>query len=50
MSPRDWKLYIPENDCGIKDGYYSMNEVVGLLRKYAQQPDIIRFIADMLEV
>jgi hypothetical protein len=32
MSPRDWKLYIPENDCGIKDGYYSMNEVVGLLR------------------
>jgi hypothetical protein len=32
MSPRDWTLYIPENDCGIKEGYYTMNELVQLLR------------------
>ena len=49
MSLKDWKLYIPENDCGIENGYYSMNEVVALLRKYAEKPDVVYFIADMLE-
>ena len=29
--------------------HYSLNEVVGFLRKYAEDPDIIYFIADMLE-
>ena len=50
MSPQDWRLFVPDNDHGIKEGYYSMNEVVALLRTHAEQPDIIRFIADMLEV
>jgi len=49
VSPRDWKLYIPENDCGIEEGYYSMNEVVQLLRDNCKKPDVVYFLADMLE-
>jgi len=50
MNSQDWRLFIPDNDYGIKEGYYSMNEVVAMLRRWAEKPDIIRFIADMLEV
>ena len=49
MTRRDWTLYIPENMWDIEEGYYSMNEVVGLLRKHAEEPSVILFIADMLE-
>ncbi len=34
---------------GIEPGAYSRNEVVVLLRKHADDPEAIRFIADMLE-
>ena len=33
----------------IKPGVYSRNEVVALLRQHADDPSVIRFIADMLE-
>ena len=33
----------------IQPGEYQGNEVVELLRKYAHNPEAIRFIADMLE-
>jgi len=42
-------LYIPENGDGIREGYYSMNGIVELLRKHKKAPDKIQFIADMLE-
>ena len=41
--------YMPENNEGIKEGYYSMDGIVELLRKHKKAPDKIQFIADMLE-
>ena len=41
--------YLPDNDDGIKEGYYSMNGIVELLRKHKKAPEKIQFIADMLE-
>jgi len=35
---------------GIEPGEYTRNEVVDMLRKNAQNPEAITFIADMLEV
>ena len=43
-------LCIPENDLGIPEGYYDINEVVDLLRKRRFEPEKIQFIADMIEV
>lgn len=48
-------LTIPEKDKeepypgNIQPGEYSINEVVKLLRDNAENPEAIRFIADMLE-
>ena len=49
MRAQDWRLFIPDNDYGIEKGYYSMNEVVKLLRDNCRKPDVVYFIADMLE-
>lgn len=35
--------------CGITPGVYEGNEAVELLREFVDDPDAIRFIADMLE-
>lgn len=42
-------IYIPENDDISEHGYFSMNEIVDLLRKYKGKPSKVRFIANMLE-
>jgi len=44
-----FQLLIPENDYGIEEGYYLGNAIVKLLRDNKDKPDIIQFIADMLE-
>lgn len=44
-----WKLYIPENNYGITEDYYSFDMLAKLLRRNRSQPQIIRFIADMIE-
>jgi hypothetical protein len=44
-----FQLYIPENDYGIKEGYYDRNGLVELLAEYHSKPSTIAFIADMLE-
>lgn len=44
-----FQLLIPENEHGIKEGYYIGNAIVELLRKYKNKPEVIEFIADMLE-
>jgi hypothetical protein len=49
MSPRDWTLFIPDNDYGIEKGYYSMNELVQMLRANCDKPDVVHFLADMME-
>ena len=41
--------FLPDNEDGIKEGYYSMNGIVELLRKHKKAPEKIQFIADMLE-
>lgn len=43
------RFFIPENKHGINEGYYSINEIVSMLRTFKQDPVKIQFIADMLE-
>ena len=45
----DKLVYIPENNFDISAGYYSLDMLADLLRRYRNDPDIIYFIADMLE-
>lgn len=40
-------VLVPENDYGIEPG---ARDVVRLLRENADRPEVIRFIADMLEM
>ena len=49
-------LIIPEYDeenrfypGDIQPGYYTRNEVAALLRRHKRDPEVIQFIADMLE-
>jgi len=44
-----FQLLIPENEYGIEEGYYIGNAIVKLLRDNKDKPDVIQFIADMLE-
>ena len=44
-----FQLLIPENEYGIEEGYYIGNTIVKLLRDNKNNPDVIQFIADMLE-
>ena len=44
-----FQLFIPENEYGIEEGYYIGNAIVKLLRDNKNKPDVIQFIADMLE-
>lgn len=44
-----FQVYIPENEYGIEEGYYIGNAIVELLRENKNKPDVIQFIADMLE-
>jgi len=43
------RFFIPENKHGINEGYYSINEIVSMLRSYKSDPVKIQFISDMLE-
>ena len=40
---------IPENEYGTEQGYYIGNALVQLLRDNKNKPEVIQFIADMLE-
>jgi hypothetical protein len=33
----------------IPEGYYRLNDVVGILRLHRDQPEVVQYIADMLE-
>jgi hypothetical protein len=44
-----FQLLIPDNEYGIEEGYYIGNAIVKLLRDNKNNPDVIQFIADMLE-
>lgn len=44
-----FQTFIPENEYGIEEGYYLGNAIVKLLRGYKDRPEVIEFIADMLE-
>lgn len=43
------RVYIPDNDCGVRQGYYSQRGIVELLRLNCADPRAVYFIADMLE-
>ena len=42
--------YIPENNFNINEGYYTINEIVSMLRTFKQDPVLISYILDMLEL
>ena len=42
-------IEVPENEYSIEEGYYIGNAIVKLLRDNKDKPDVIQFIADMLE-
>ena len=44
-----FQCFIPENEYGIEEGYYIGNALVQLLRDNKNKPEVIQFIADMLE-
>ena len=44
-----FQCFIPENEYGIAEGYYIGNALVQLLRDNKDKPEVIEFIADMLE-
>ena len=44
-----FQTFIPENEYGIGEGYYLGNAIVKLLRDYKERPEVIEFIADILE-
>lgn len=41
--------FIPENQHGVKPGYYTRPDIVVLLRKHHTNPNSVHFIADMME-
>jgi len=43
-------MFIPSNDYGIPEDYYSYDDILNLLRKHAGEKETIIFIADMLEL
>jgi hypothetical protein len=44
-----FQCFIPENEYGIEEGYYIGNALVQLLRDNKNKPEVIQFIAAMLE-
>jgi len=50
LQNKDWYVFIPENNYGIKQKSYHTNEIVNMLREYKENPKMVSFIADMLEV
>jgi len=42
-------VFVPTNDYGISTGYYSRDEFADLLREHRDNPDVVWFLADLLE-
>jgi hypothetical protein len=42
-------IFIPENERGVKPGYYTRPDIVRLLRLHKMYPERVQFIADMME-
>lgn len=42
-------IFIPENDIISEKGYITRNEYAELFRKYSDNSNAIKFLADMLE-
>ena len=43
------KIFIPQNNHGIHEGYYTINKIVNILRSKNNDPKTA-FVLDMLEV
>lgn len=43
-------VYIPDNDFGLTERYYNVNQLVELLRTFKANPEVVQFIADMMEI
>ena len=47
--PMTFPIYIPVNDVGVPQRRYGRADLVKLLRDNSDKPDVVYFIADMLE-
>ncbi|GAX48517.1 hypothetical protein [Pseudolactococcus reticulitermitis] len=45
----DVEVYFPDNEHSIEEGYCSWSGLVNLLRINSDKPEVVRFIADMME-
>lgn len=43
------RIFIPDNEHGVPEGYYDRRGVVLLLREFCNRPAAVHFIADMLD-
>lgn len=43
-------IYIPDNQLSIQERYYNVNQLVELLRNFKANPEVVQFIADMMEI
>jgi len=43
-------VYIPDNQLGIPERYYNINQLVELMRANKANPEVVQFIADMMEI
>jgi len=49
LEVHEW--FFPGNEgIPIPEGHYRMNQIVDLLRKHKNEPNVIQYIADMLEI
>ena len=49
FSERSRLVFIPESKYGIREGYYDYHALAGALRIVCHHPEVVRFIADMME-
>jgi len=42
-------LFIPENSYGIPEGDVTRNQFTALMRQRKSEPEVVQFLADMLE-
>lgn len=42
-------VYIPQNNIGIYEDYYSLGEIIVFLKAFKERPDAVQFLAEMIE-
>ena len=43
-------VFMPSNEFGIDERYFNVNQLVKLLKANKDKPEVVQFIADMMEI